>query len=160
MTGESFARSVGGGDPIPRAAAGGGEAEAGAEFLFVGQFVEGFEVEWLETIDLPRFDPPTLLAGSFQLEACCLNRGSVFIQLQESFREQFAQFAFDGFRLGIQQSAKVSLVCGSELLRSGAGTETGDDAANARGNDKQGGSEDQRAEEIEEQLVHDLNDTA
>src|SRR6266446_3746784 len=53
---------VGGGDPIPGAAPGGGEAKAGAQLFLVGQLVEGIKVQGLETIDLPPFWPPAILA--------------------------------------------------------------------------------------------------
>ena len=136
-----FLALVGGGDPIPGAKAGGGEAEAGTEFVFEGQFVEGFDVQGLKTIDLPRFGPPMLLAGFFQLEAGFLNGGAVFVQLQKSFREEFAQFAFDGFGLGIEQTAQVVLVDGLEMFGGRSGTESCDRPPNACGDDEQGGGE-------------------
>src|SRR5260370_847990 len=74
-----FCALVGGGDPIPRAAAGGCEAKAGAELFLVGQLVEGFEVKRLETIDLPAFWPPALAGGLFELEADRLDGGFVLI---------------------------------------------------------------------------------
>ena len=91
-----FQTLVSGGDPIPGASASGGKAEAGAELFVVGRLVEGFEVERFETIDGPTFWPEAFLVGLFELESGGLNGGFVFIQLQESFREEFAQFSFDG----------------------------------------------------------------
>ena len=90
---------VGGGDPVPGASTGGGEAKAGAEFFFVGQFVEGFEVQGLETVDLPAFGPPARAAWLFELETGGLDGGFVLVQLQESFWEKLTQFFFDGIGL-------------------------------------------------------------
>src|SRR5713226_1981463 len=147
--GRVFCASVGGGYPIPAAAPGGCKAKTGAEILFVGQLVEGLHVQGLKTIDLPAFRPPAVLAGLFQLEPCCLNGSFVLVQLEKPFREELTQFALDGFGLGIQQTMQVSFVDGLHLPGGRAGTESCDRPANARGDDEQGGSEDQRAEEVE-----------
>jgi len=102
-----FCALVGGGNPIPAPAARGCKAKARPQLFLIGQLVEGFGVQWLETIDLPGFWPPALAARPFQLEASGLNGGSVLVQLQKSFRQELAQFAFDGVGLGIQQAAQI-----------------------------------------------------
>ncbi len=147
---------VGGGDPIPGATAGGGEAKAGAEIFLIGQFVEGFEVQGLKTIDLPRFRPPTFFAGPAQLKASGLDGGFVLVQLQESFGKKLSQFAFDRIRLRIQQAVQIRIVGGVDLIGALAGTEFCDRTANSRGDDQQGGGEDEGAEDEENKLVHAL----
>ncbi len=59
---------VGGGYPIPTSAAGGSKAKAGAQLFLIRQFVEGFGVQGLETINRPAFGPPAFLAGLLGLE--------------------------------------------------------------------------------------------
>src|SRR6266851_482928 len=88
--GRVFCPLVGGGDPVPRIAAGGSKAKPGPQLLFVGQFVQGLGVERLETIDRPTFRPPAFLARLFEFEAGGLDGGSVPVQLEKSFRQKFA----------------------------------------------------------------------
>ncbi len=57
-----FCPLVGRGNPIPGPATSGGKAKAGAEIFLVRQIVKRFEVQRLETIDLPVFEQPTFLA--------------------------------------------------------------------------------------------------
>jgi len=141
-----FRALVRGSDPVPGTAAGGGEAEAGSQFFLVGQLVEGFDVQGLETINRPAFRPPAFLAGLFELEASRLNGGFVFVQLKKSFGQQFAQFAFDGVGLRIQQAAQVCFVCGLDLIGRWPGTEFCDNAANSSRDDEQRGGGHERAE--------------
>ena len=149
-----FCALAGGGDPIPGTAAGGGKAKTGTEIFLVRQIVERFEVQRLETIDLPAFRPPAGGARLFQLEASGLNGGFVLVQAQKSFWQKLSQFFFDGFRLRIQQAAQISVVGSLELVRAWAGAKSQDGAANPRGYDEEGGGKCQGAEDVEEEFVH------
>src|SRR6267154_2014319 len=60
---------IGGGNPIPRSAASGCKAKARTQLLLVRQFVQGFDVQGLKTINRPAFRPPASLAGLLELEA-------------------------------------------------------------------------------------------
>ena len=142
---------VRGGDPIPGATASGGEAEAGAEIFLIRQLVEGFEVQGLETVDLPVFASP---AGLFELEAGSLDGGMVLVELQESFRKKFTQFLFDGFGLRSQETAKVGIVDRFELIRRWTSAKPCYGAANARSDDEEDGGECQGAEDEEEKFIH------
>ncbi len=64
-----FCALVGGGDPIPASAARGCKAKAGTQLLLVGQLVERFGVQGLETVNRPILRPPAFLAGLLQLES-------------------------------------------------------------------------------------------
>jgi len=145
-----------GGNPIPGSAAGGCKAKPGTQLLLVGQLVEGFHVQGLETINRPTFGPPAPLAGVLQLEADGLDGGFVLVQLQESLGEQLAQFAFDGIGLGIQQTAQVGVVCRLELIGGWARTVSSYGPANPRGDDEERGGKDKRAEDEERKFVHTL----
>ena len=81
-----FSSLVGGCNPIPGTATSGGKAKPGTQLLFIRQFVQGFEVQRLKTINLPAFCPPALAAGFLQLETDSLDGGFVLVQPQESFR--------------------------------------------------------------------------
>ena len=147
---------IGGGDPIPGAAAGGGEAKAGAEIFFVGQLVEGFEVQGLETIDLPTLGPPARAARLFELEAGSLDGGVVLVQLQESFRKKFTQFLFDCLGLRVQQAAKIGLIDRFELIGRWTRAKSCNGAADARGDDEKEGGKCQWAKDKNEKLIHAL----
>ena len=149
--GRVFCALIRGGDPIPGATASGGEAEAGAELFLIRQLVEGFEVQGLETVDLPVFAPP---AGLFELEAGSLDGGMVLVKLQESFREKFTQFLFDGFGLRAQETAKVGILDRFELIRRWTSAKPCYGAANAGGDDEEDGGECQGAEDKEEEFIH------
>ena len=152
--GRIFRALVGGGNPIPGASAGGGKAEAGPELFVVGRLVEGFEVERLETIDGPTFWPEAFLVRLLELESGGLNGGFVFVQLQKSFGEEFAQFSFDGVGLGIQQTLQVGFICRLELIGSWPGTEAGYCSADAHDYYEQDSSDGERAEDEDRELVH------
>ena len=118
--------------------------------------VQGFRVQWLETINRPAFCPPTLLAGLLELEADGLNGGLVLVQLQKSLRQQLAQFAFDGVGLRIQQAAQVGIVCGLYLIWCCTRAKPCNDSANPRRDKEQHSGEDERAKHDEQKLVHTL----
>ncbi len=151
-----FFALVRGGDPIPGAAAGGGKAKARTEIFLVGQIVERFEVQRLETIDLPVFRPPAVVAGLFDLETGSLNSGFVIVQAEKSFWQEFAQFAFDGVRLRVQQAAEVGIVSGFDLIGGGAGTESRNGTADTCRDNEQRSGEGERAEDKEDKFVHAL----
>ncbi len=102
------------------------------------------------------FRPPARGALLLQLEAGVLNGGFVFIQPEESFREEFSQFPFHSIGLGVQQAAQVGIIGGFNLIRGGAGTESRNGAADTRGDDEKSGGEDERAEDKEDKFVHAL----
>lgn len=85
-----------------------------------------------------------------------MNCRLVFVQLKESFREQLAQFAFDGIWLRIQQSAQVRFVGGFDLIWSWPGTEVQERTVNPCGDDQQHCGEDERAEHQEKKLIHSM----
>src|SRR6266851_6573233 len=151
-----FYTLVGGGNPIPRAAAGGGEAKAGAKVLFVWQFVEGFEVQRLKTVDLPALGPPARTAGLFELEPGSPDGGFVLVQLEESFGKKLAQLFLDGVGLRMQEAADVGIVGGLQLISGRARTESCDGSAHTRDDDQERGGEDEWAEDEEKKFVHAL----
>jgi hypothetical protein len=151
-----FGALVGGGDPIPGAATGGGKAEAGAELFVIGRLVEGFEVEGLETIDGPTFWPEAFLVRMLELESDGLNGGFVFVQLQKSFGEEFAQFSFDGVWLRIQKALQIGFIRPLELLGSWPGTEARYGSADSHDDDKQHSGDGKRTEDEDREFVHKL----
>jgi len=154
--GRIFRALVGGGNPIPGASAGGGKAEAGPELFVVGRLVEGFEVERLETIDRPTFWPEAFLVRLLELESGGLNGGFVFIQLQESFGEEFAQFFFDGVGLGIQKALQVGSISRLLLFGSWPRTEVRYGPADSNDYDEQHSGDGERAEDQDRKFVHIL----
>jgi len=151
-----FCPLVGSGDPIPRSAACGCETKSGTQLFLIWHVVQGFRVQWPETINRPAFCPRTLLAGLLELEADGLNGGLVLVQLQKSLRQQLAQFAFDGVGLRIQQAAKVCIVCGLYLIWCWTRAKPCNDSANPRRDKEQHSSEDEGAKHDEQKLVHTL----
>jgi hypothetical protein len=154
--GRVFCALARGGDPIPGVAAGGGETETGAEIFLVRQLVEGFEVQGLETVDLPELLSPAGAAGLFELEAGSLDAGMVLVELQESFREKITQFPFDCLGLRVQETAKVGIVGRVELIRRRARAKPCYGAANAGSDDEEDSGECQGAEDEEEKFIHAL----
>jgi hypothetical protein len=151
-----FFAMVGGSNPIPGAAAGGGKTETGSELLVVRRFVEGFEIEGLETIDGPASWPEAFLAGRVDLEAGGLDGGFVFVQFQEPFGEEFAQFLFDVVRLGIQKALQVGFVDYFELLGGWPGANAFQCLADSDDDDKEYCGHSERAEYKDWKLVHVL----